>query len=156
MRTAALSLLGGVFMLPLAASPVLAHGAMIEGSVVPAIAVRAAYDTGEPMARGQVSVFAPSDPARPRLTGVSDDDGRFSFVPDPGEEGVWAVQVRQAGHGAIVHVRVDAAGAEAGPSPATTAGADPLQRAIMAGAVVWGFIGTALFFWRGRRGHAHS
>lgn len=154
MGTAALSLLGGVLMLPLAASPVLAHGAMIEGSVVPSIAVRAAYDTGEPMAQGQVSVFAPSDPARPWLTGVSDDEGRFSFVPDPHEEGVWAVQVRQAGHGAIVHVRLGADGAETGPAAA--AGADPLQRAIMAGAVVWGFIGTALFFWRGRRGHAHS
>lgn len=156
MRTAALTLPGGVLLLSLAASPVLAHGAAIEGSLVPGIAVRAAYDTGEPMTGGQVSVFAPSNPVEPWLTGVSDDEGRFGFVPDPREEGVWAVQVRQAGHGAIVHVRVGAAGADVEPAPSPATGLDPLQRALAAAAVVWGFIGTALFFWRGRRGHAHS
>lgn len=148
MGTPARSFAAGVLLLPLLSAPASAHGALIEGAVVPGIAVRAAYDSGEPMAHAQIIVYAPSDPARPHLTGVSDGEGRFSFVPDPYEQGVWAVQARQAGHGAIVHVRLGPAGFEAAPVP--VAGPDPLRRAIAAGAVVWGFIGTALFFWRRR------
>lgn len=124
--------------------------------MVPGIMVQAAYDSGEPMARAQIIVYAPSDPMKPWLTGVSDDEGRFAFVPDPQEHGVWAVQARQAGHGAIVHVRTAPPDAGTVAVTASQAGLDPMQRAIAAGAVVWGFIGTALFFWRGRRGDAHS
>lgn len=156
MRTSVLLLPGGILALSLAASPAVAHGAMMEGSVVPGIAVQAAYDSGEPMARAQITVYAPSDPMKPWLTGVSDDEGRFAFVPDQQDHGVWAVQARQAGHGAIVHVTTGPPGADAGAVAARQAGLDPMQRAIAAGAVVWGFIGTALFFRRGRRNDAHS
>jgi len=76
----------------------LAHGAKIEYTLSTAVELVATYDTGEPLAGGQVTVYAPDDPATPWLTGVCDDEGRFVFTPDPGKAGSWDVQVRQAGH----------------------------------------------------------
>jgi len=134
-----------ILILGLLAATAYAHGAKIEYTVKMAVEIRAAYDTGEPMAGGQVTVYAPDDPSTPWLTGVCDDKGRFTFTPDPARPGTWDVQVRQAGHGDMVHIPI-------GEGMATTGGTglSPLQIALMAACVVWGFVGTALFF-MGRR-----
>ena len=58
-----------------------AHGAKIEYTVDIAIEIVATYDNGEPMAGAQVTVYAPDDPSTPWLTGVCNDEGRFSFIP---------------------------------------------------------------------------
>lgn len=136
-----------------AAFPAAGHGAMLEYRRVPAVVVEARYESGQPMAGAGVAVFAPDDPTRPWLTGTSDEAGRFSFVPDPERVGVWAVQARLGGHGAMAHIEIGAApGPAAGDGPAVVipaaAGPDPLQRWVMALAVVWGLVGTALFFAR--------
>lgn len=124
-----------------------AHGASIGLTEARGMVVEARYDTGDAMSRAQVAVFAPDDPAAPWLTGVTDEQGRFSFVPD-GPPGQWAVQVRQAGHGAMGHFLWGADGATSAPAaPATTT----LQRLVMIGCVLWGCIGTALYFRRPRR-----
>ncbi len=121
-----------------------AHGARIEYTVSTTIDIVAAYDSGEPMAGAQVAVYAPSDPTTPRLTGVCDDEGRFSFTPDSSEPGTWDVQVRQAGHGDIVHIPIG------GNSGGSGGGYTPLQIILMAACVIWGSIGTALYFLRRR------
>jgi len=123
-----------------------AHGAKIEYQISMAIEIRAAYDTGEPMAGGQVTVYAPDDPSTPWLTGVCDEDGRFTFTPDPSRPGTWDVQVRQSGHGDMVHIPIGEGMAVAGGT-----GYTPLQIVLMAACVVWGFVGTALFFSRKAR-----
>lgn len=157
--------------------PVLAqaHGALLEQRTVPAIAVRAMYDTGEPMKTAQITVYAPNDPAKPWLTGKADPEGHFRFVPDPAIPGQWTIQAREAGHGALIYVTLGSeqaapaadatvaaatttatatSGASASPhaptvQPGTSAPAhSPLQRWVMVACVVWGFIGTALFFTR--------
>jgi nickel transport protein len=110
-----------------------------------AVEIQATYDTGEPMASGQVTVYAPDSPATPWLTGVCDDEGRFAFTPDPDKPGTWDVQVRQAGHGDIVHIEIGAGAATSGGSGLTTP-----QILLMAACVAWGCIGTALFFSRKR------
>jgi nickel transport protein len=97
------------------------------------------------MAGGQVTVYAPDDPSQPWLTGVCDDEGRFTFTPDPEIPGTWDVQVRQAGHGDMVHIPIGAEGATAASTSVST-----LQIVLMAAATVWGFVGTALFFSRRR------
>lgn len=122
-----------------------AHGASIEYTVSPRVEIAAAYDSGEPMAGGQVTVYAPDDPTTPWLTGACDEEGRFAFTPDPDKPGTWDVQVRQAGHGAMAHVPVGETGATS-----SGAGYTPLQIVLMVACVVWGFIGTALYF-SGRR-----
>lgn len=125
----------------------LAHGARIEYTVNVAIELVAAYDNGEPMAGAQFVVYAPDDPSTPWLTGVCDNDGRFSFVPDSTKPGTWDVQVRQAGHGDIVHIPVGEDAAVSGG----TGGYTTLQIVLMALCVVWGSVGTALYFSRRKR-----
>lgn len=126
-----------------------AHGATIEYQVSVAVEIEATYDNGEPMAGGQVTVYAPDDPSTPWLTDVCDEEGRFIFTPDPSIPGVWDVQVRQSGHGDIVHIPLEEGMATSGGGGGYT----PFQIALMGVCVVWGFAGTALFFSaRGRKG----
>jgi nickel transport protein len=147
-RWAALLVAGTLAAAPGAA---LAHGAQVEARAVEAIAVSAVYDTGEPMAGAQVSVFAPDDPMTPWLQGVADESGRFVFVPDA-QAGRWTVQARHAGHGTVAHVvrgaDRSAASGEALPVSAQGRLGTPLQRSVMAACVIWGFVGTALYFRR--------
>lgn len=146
-------LLGVLTTGPGQTTPAAAHGALVEYRQVPGLVIEARYESGQPMAGAQITVYAPDNPTEPWLTGTGDQDGHFSFVPDPQLSGTWTVQARQAGHGGMAHIELAAADQHrqeataprpaAGP-PTTTAG----QRWLMAGAVIWGFIGTALFFFR--------
>lgn len=119
-----------------------AHGTYIEYSSNTSIEITAKYDTGEPMAGAQVTVYTPDDPATPWSTGVCDEEGRFSFVPD--QDGTWGVRVRLSGHGDFVHIPV-------GEGMATSdegGGYSVLQVVLMSVCVVWGLIGTALYISR--------
>lgn len=127
--------------------PLSAHGALLDYSHSAGITVQARYDTGQPMADAQITVYAPDNPTRPWLTGIGDAEGRFSFVPDPDLPGTWSVQGRHAGHGAMIHIPVNPEQPEQiSGQQGYTAG----QRALMAACVLWGCIGTALFFSRRR------
>jgi nickel transport protein len=117
-----------------------AHGARIEYTLNMTIEIQATYDNGEPMAEAQVTVYAPNDLTTPWMTGVCDDEGRFAFTPDASIPGTWDVQVRQAGHGDIVHIPVGKEGATSGSTGYTA-----LQYVLMGATTVWGFVGTALF-----------
>ena len=149
----------------------LAHGVSIQSRITSAIEIKASYDNGQPMAEAQVQVYSPEDPQTPVFTGTTNEEGQFIFVPD--QPGDWEVSVRQAGHGHITVIPVEsgvepepevndtgeADSTEVGnPEPVLTIAEDfsdsaalnPLQRTIIAASVTWGFIGTALFFWRGK------
>lgn len=127
--------------------PALAHGVNIEYTSEVQVSIVAKYDNGEPMAGAQVAVYAPDEPSTPWLTGECDEEGRFSFTPDTSRPGIWDVQVRLAGHGAMVHIPVG----EGTASTGGVGGYGPLQLAVMVACVVWGSIGTALYFSRRRR-----
>ena len=142
-RLMIMALLG--LMLVTLAGAVSAHGAKISYTIDPTIHLVAEFDSGEPMANAQVMVYGPADPATPWLTGETDDEGRFSFVPDPAQPGTWDVQVRAAGHGDIVHIPLGEGAALSGTTGYTTP-----QIVLMGASVVWGFVGTALFFARGK------
>mgnify|MGYP001149754412 CR=1 FL=1 len=123
-----------------------AHGAQLTYLRGTAITLEARYDSGMPMAGAQLTVDAPDRPTVPWLTGTCDAQGRFRFVPDPQLVGRWSVQARLAGHGAILHIPLSAADAA---RPVTAAqGYTGAQRLLMAGSVLWGCIGTALYFKR--------
>lgn len=145
----------------------IAHGVGITYEATEAIALQANYDSGEPMAEAQVTVYSPEDPSTPWLTGTADQSGRFVFAPDTSTPGNWEVQVRQAGHGEILNIPI---GGEEGVLGASADGTsesglsvasgesnsqiasgigDNLsvpQKGLMAVSVIWGFVGTALFF----------
>ena len=135
--------------------PVLAHGARIDYQQTSAITIRATYDDGTPMAQAQAVVYAPDDPTAPWVKGMTNEVGEFSFVPDRDLSGNWDVKVRQSGHGDIVSIPLDS-GAIASQESVTMSNANVTnnsgystgQKLLMAIAVGWGFIGTALFFTR--------
>ncbi len=66
----------------LTVEPVLAHGVKIEYGQTAAIIIRATYDDGTPMVKGQAVVYAPDDPTTPWLKGMTDEKGQFTFIPD--------------------------------------------------------------------------
>lgn len=131
-----------------------AHGALIEYSTTTGIALQARYDTGQPMSEARISVFAPDNPAKPWLTGNCDEEGRFSFIPDPALSGTWSIQARLAGHGAMVHIHLDQEESEQALQ-SVAPGLNTGQRWLMAAAIIWGCIGTALYFSKRRGNNAH-
>ena len=120
-----------------------AHGAKVEYAISTTVEIQATYDSGDPMAEAQVTVYAPDDLATPWLTGICDKEGRFTFTPDTSIPGTWDVQVRKAGHGDMVHIPIGEQGATSGGTGYTS-----LQYVLMGATTVWGFVGTALFFSR--------
>lgn len=126
----------------------IAHGAKIDYKTTQALEIQASYDSGEPMANAQITVYAPGR-SEPWLKGKTDDKGRFTFSPDTTQPGNWEVKVRQAGHGDIATIPVGNT-ATALTSPSST-GSTPAQTAVMAASVLWGFVGTALFFARRKK-----
>jgi nickel transport protein len=141
---------------------VLAHGAHIDYQPTASIQIQARFDSGDPMQGAQVTVYSPADPSAPWLQGTTDDQGQFVFVPDASEPGNWEVTVRQAGHGDVVSIPVGGSAedgtemaavvADTPPQGAAAVGQlTPMQQGITIGAVIWGFVGTALFFARGKR-----
>jgi len=128
----------------LAPEAALAHGAQIEYTFNTSIEITAKYDSGEPMSEAQVTIYAPSDPATPWLTGTCDEEGRFTFNPNPSDPGTWDVQVRQAGHGDMVHITIGEGSTETSGS----SGYSSLQIVLMSLCVIWGLTGTALSFRR--------
>jgi len=142
--------LGGIGLLG-AARAAEAHGVSIDYHSQLAIELQATFDSGEPMANAQVTIYAPEDPARAWKTGTTDDSGQFVFIPDAEQSGQWTVSVRQAGHGDIVHIEINEASNVTSAASSATANADRVtvtQRVLAVASVVWGCIGTALYFSR--------
>ncbi|NET34435.1 MAG: carboxypeptidase regulatory-like domain-containing protein [Cyanothece sp. SIO1E1] len=123
-----------------------AHGVKVDYQITQAIEITASYDMGEPIAGAQVVVYAPNNSAEPWLTGTANDAGKFTFTPDITQSGNWQVKVRQAGHGDIVSIPVNQN--QLSNLQAASAGNDftPWQRGAIGAVVIWGFVGTALFF----------
>ncbi|HIK48171.1 carboxypeptidase-like regulatory domain-containing protein [Thermosynechococcus sp. M55_K2018_012] len=138
---------------------VLAHGVDLRYQPQQVIRVTAQYESGQPMAEATVQVFAPDRPQEAVISGTTNAQGEFQFVPD--RPGQWQVQVRQGGHGGLLTIPVGThaqATAEvaltAVPEPPRTVSLSqytPAQITVMVLAVVWGAIGTACFAWSRRR-----
>lgn len=157
--------------------PSLAHGSQIKYSQRSAIAIQASFDDGTPMKNAQVVVYSPQDPTVSWLTGVTDQEGQFTFIPDSSFSGSWDVKVRQSGHGDIISIPIvegqivsslkenldisetEIAGRtvsglteKAGSLEYTAVSSHkdftPWQKLMMTITSVWGFVGTAFFFSR--------
>ena len=144
-RLALVSIVATIILI-IPAGDLLAHGVMLEYTQHTSLEITAQYDYGEPMSGAQVAVFAPGSPSEPWLTGICDDSGKFSFVPDPQIPGLWEVQVRQAGHGDIIRIEIN----EGVAAPSVAKGFTTTQKILIAVAVIWGLVGTALFFTKRR------
>ena len=131
-----------------ASAPLLyCHGAIYEVLTGGVVGIRASFDTGEPMAAARVLVFAPGETEKYYET-KTDRNGIVCFSPD--RKGMWVIQVlAEGGHGLRINLPVDSS-MSVQPRAESASGSSYLQKIIMAIAVVWGFIGTGLFFSRKR------
>ena len=111
---------------------------------VSAKGVRFSHAPGSPMKQAKVKIFAPGVTDKPALTLTTDDDGVVLFSPTA--PGTWVLMARDnAGHVKRVNVDVGADHSHHGDTLSW------MQKLIMALAVAWGAIGTALYFSRRRR-----
>jgi nickel transport protein len=146
--------------------PSRAHNTMIEYQATEAITIEAKFDNGQPINNAQVIVYAPDNPQQVWQKGLTNKQGKFTFIPDYSNEGNWSIKVRSAGHGSLINIPITSnnrknslLGEEkvelrnANSSLSTSAQnnhaslslTQKLMMAIMGG---WGFVGTALFFSR--------
>lgn len=159
--------------------PILAHGAKIDYQQASAVVVKATFDDGTPMANAQAVVYSPRNPNIPWAKGVTDESGKFIFVPESGLSGDWEVKIRQSGHGKIVSIPLGNQEQAVEPKPVveskqivgsnsaiireakslaieskasslSNSGYSWQQKTIMSVSIVWGFLGTALFFFANR------
>ena len=91
---------------------VLAHGTNITLTVVDGdqLELHALFETGEPMSEAQVVVYAADNPRQAWHTGVADTEGFYTFDVDTSIPGDWAISIRTAGHGELLHFTVSEAG----------------------------------------------
>ncbi|MGD1864685.1 MAG: carboxypeptidase regulatory-like domain-containing protein [Phormidesmis sp.] len=68
--------------------------------------LRTTFSNGEPLKGAKVTVYAPDQPLRARVTGITDSQGRFTFDPDESISGDWEVNIKRAGHQDILTVPV--------------------------------------------------
>ncbi|MDW7674195.1 MAG: carboxypeptidase regulatory-like domain-containing protein [Bacillota bacterium] len=124
-------------------SPVLAHGANIKYESNMTYKIEATFEDGAPMDNAQVTIYAPDNPADPWEKGLTDENGIFYLSPDLSKAGLWLVQVRKAGHGVSVNITIDEGQFVSGETSLSKA-----QIILMTVSVLWGFVGTALYFSR--------
>jgi nickel transport protein len=130
-------------------APAAAHETLHEVVRGKAVAVRAFFADGEPLAYAAYEVYAPADPRIPWQKGRTDRDGWLAFVP--AAPGAWRVKViDDTGHG--LDLTVDAA-APAGPAAAGPAGAAFVLRPLL-GLLAIGAVFAALVLAYRKKGRA--
>jgi len=103
-----------VLALLAAAAPARAHEVLHAVERGRAVAVKAYFADGEPLAYTEYQVFSPADHKIPYQKGRTDRAGYLAFVPDP--PGKWRVVVTDStGHG--LDIEVDAGTAQSPASP---------------------------------------
>jgi len=128
-------------------SDVYSHGTKYEVLKSDTVYIKAMFETGEPMTGCDVLVFPPGNTV-PSDTLTTDSSGVFGFKPEK-TEGDWVLQVRaQGGHGLRINYKPFDTGSSGEPVLSTSAIPETIKNWICALCVLWGFIGTALFFKR--------
>jgi nickel transport protein len=132
-----------------AAAPARAHEVLHAVERGRAIAVRAYFPDGEPLAYCEAQVFSPADPRVAWQKGRTDRNGWVAFVPDVA--GSWRVRVFDAtGHGLDVEIEAGPAG---GPGPRGPASPLALAlRPVVGIAAIAAVFGLLLALYRRRRG----
>ena len=108
------------------------------------VGIKAYFSLDEPLAQTSVLIFAP-DQTEATFETSTDHKGVVCIAPD--RPGIWIVQVRGAGgHGVRVDVKVDESMIITASPEQSSGELSFLQKALIILCVVWGLVGTALFF----------
>lgn len=134
----------------------MAHGVGFRNSPERPVALEFYYSTGEPMAYQSTEVFSPDDEKHSFIDGRTDENGRFSFVPNA--NGLWKVIVSDdEGHRANgqVEINLEALNSETGGTPTVTGSSAPegfeLAKNALFGVSLLFNLGVAVLLWK-RRG----
>ncbi len=130
----------------ISADKVFAHGSKYE-LIKTGIGIKALYSDDSPMSDSDVEVFSPVDDQKKYSTGITDRAGRFYFFPD--KTGKWKIKVSDGmGHAVEAMLDVNERMVLEDKPGNSHGGFSTGQSIIMVLCVVWGFIGTALYFKR--------
>lgn len=147
-----------------------AHGVKIIPEINQAISLQAKYDSGLPIQQAQVIVYAPNQPNKPWIEGMTNQEGKFIFIPDSKLSGNWQIKVAQAGHGNVINIPYfptklvaekpvivsnNSTNNQLVSNISTSnsqilSGNYQLQKSLMIASIVWGCVGTTLFFARAK------
>ena len=105
----ALPVLLGVVAMP---SHTLAHTMFTNYLLNDTLDFQSTYSTDEAAENAEVYVYAPNDLEEPWLETRTDEEGRFSFLPDTSIPGDWEVQIIDEGHGEVIIVPVTEEGVD--------------------------------------------
>ncbi|MCK4798660.1 MAG: hypothetical protein KAT05_14880 [Spirochaetes bacterium] len=110
------------------------------------IGIKMHYDGGAPFSYAEVTLYSPDDYKNPYLKSQTDKQGLYFFKPNkPGE---WIILIRdKKGHGIRKNIKVGPDGLLVQLNKTSTR-INLAQKIILAICVIWGMIGTALFFIR--------
>lgn len=70
------------------------------------IELRTTFSNGQPLKGAKVTIYSPDQPLRAKMTGQTDNQGRFIFEPGEAIDGDWEVNIERAGHQDILTVPV--------------------------------------------------
>lgn len=116
------------------------HG-IVAVRVAGGVGVQVAYDDGTPVSFSDVKVFAPDAGEKATLTGMTDRNGCFLFLPDTG--GVWRVTVDDGMGHAVTH---DVSPDGWDPEPVRKRPRIPKRDGVVVGlALIFGVFGWASF-----------
>lgn len=138
-----------LFVLP-TLNIVQAHGVNISYQADMTYRIEAKFENGQPIVNGQVTIYAPNNPAEVWGEGFTNEEGIYLFTPDQKISGDWTIKIRQAGHGSLITVPIGSEGVPTGMDGAYsgTTGLTQSQKLLMIASVIWGAVGTALYFKR--------
>lgn len=133
-----------------------AHGSNITYKTTKAVEITAKYENKTPMREAQVVIYAPDNPAQPWLKGMTNEEGKFTFIPNRKITGNWSIKVRLAGHGTMINIPIESSEIENSneikklniSNQNNNPNLTTLQKLMMSLTGIWGLIGTALFFSR--------
>lgn len=139
-----------VFILLFFTSVAFAHGVEYE-FIRNNVTIKAYFSGGKPFYPATFDLYSPDDYEEVYLSGETNNEGVFSIKPN--SPGKWIVMLRdKTGHGTRINIDVnkDLSINTGGTNSSSTL----YQKIIMAVCVIWGFIGTALFFIRKKKKEA--
>jgi nickel transport protein len=130
------------FFLPIFLPSLLfSHGINADIITTGVIGVKFSYDGLSPMKNAIVKIYSPDNYDAPSLTSRSNEQGIVFFLPD--KKGEWIIMAKDdGGHTTRVNIPVT----ENMIAKSSGSSLSYLQKIIIAVCVIWGLIGTGLFF----------
>ena len=112
-NTVAIASLLGIGLFPSVAH---AHAITTDYRLLPersnTLEIQSTFSEVESFPGAPVVVYSPENPDQPWILGTTDEEGKFSFQPEPGVTGIWSVEIGEDSHWDQLNVPVGDRGIE--------------------------------------------